>query len=497
MGQFKKGKSDTVVIGGGHSLMLGHMPLSIPTEAYPQLNFGKTAIAQLGLFSSPDYNTFYPGVTREDFTPKDADFIEPVYRLLSEVIVNKAWNPVDFSQGGVLKASTPMLVGQTVNCDHSTDVANAIGSVKETFWQEAYKDSGVLVPAGISGVLKIDAKANPRLARGILMDPPSIHSNSVSVKFAWDKSHPKMSDQDFWSKLGTFTEKGELIRRVVVDIECYFETSLVSHGADPFAQKVNDKGEINNPKWASKQNYAAEKGSEVEYYFMNWKSRKLDVINNTTVFNLKDNTSNHKNLDHMDEQEILRLLMGAGLIELAEGKEVTVENVKEAIQLAMAENTSLSSQVASLKLEKTELETKVSELSNKVNELTTAEESNKGMVQLGTKYLTDSREATVALYKKVVGGEDKADEAIVELINSSALNQVLALNKTYQAQLEQKYPFHCLDCGSQNVNRSSSQTSEEEEEGTENKNTSTQGFSNIMSKLVSNKNKGSIFKTTE
>ena len=70
-----------------------------------------------------------------------------------------------------------MLVGQTVNCDHSTDVANAIGSVKQTFWQESFKQDGIVIPAGINGVLKIDAKANPRLARGILMDPPSIHSN--------------------------------------------------------------------------------------------------------------------------------------------------------------------------------------------------------------------------------------------------------------------------------------------------------------------------------
>jgi hypothetical protein len=40
MGQFKKGKQDTIVIGEGHSLMLGHMPNSIPSDAYSELNFG-------------------------------------------------------------------------------------------------------------------------------------------------------------------------------------------------------------------------------------------------------------------------------------------------------------------------------------------------------------------------------------------------------------------------------------------------------------------------
>lgn len=210
MGQFKKGKQDTIVIGEGHSLMLGHMPNSIPQDAYSGLNFGlnKSGIESYGFWSnSINYNTFYPGVTQEEFMPKDTDFIEPVYRLLSEVIVNKEWNPVDFSRNGVLKASLKMLVGQTVNCDHSTDVANAIGSVKQTFWQESFKQDGIVIPAGINGVLKIDAKANPRLARGILMDPPSIHSNSVSVRFIWDKSHPNLDEDEFWSKLGTYDER--------------------------------------------------------------------------------------------------------------------------------------------------------------------------------------------------------------------------------------------------------------------------------------------------
>lgn len=50
MGQFKKGKQDTIVIGEGHSLMLGHMPNSIPSDAYSELNFGlnKSGIESYG-----------------------------------------------------------------------------------------------------------------------------------------------------------------------------------------------------------------------------------------------------------------------------------------------------------------------------------------------------------------------------------------------------------------------------------------------------------------
>lgn len=74
------------------------------------------------------------------------------------------------------------------------------------------------------------------------MDPPSIHSNSVSVRFIWDKSHPNLDEDEFWNKLGTYDEKGNLICRVVKEIVSYYETSLVSHGADPFAQKIDEMG---------------------------------------------------------------------------------------------------------------------------------------------------------------------------------------------------------------------------------------------------------------
>jgi len=66
-----------------------------------------------------------------------------------------------------------------------------------------------------------------------MMSPPSIHSNSVTVKFGWEPSHKFETDSEFFDKLGTYTKKGELIRIVVNLIKSYHETSLVSHGADP------------------------------------------------------------------------------------------------------------------------------------------------------------------------------------------------------------------------------------------------------------------------
>ena len=76
MKQFKKPKEETIVLSGGHSLIVGHMPSKVPQDKYGDVNFGFQEDNQLGLFSGgSEYNTFYPGVSKEDFIPKDEEFI--------------------------------------------------------------------------------------------------------------------------------------------------------------------------------------------------------------------------------------------------------------------------------------------------------------------------------------------------------------------------------------------------------------------------------------
>lgn len=290
----KKNKEhlDSMVIGQGHTIMAGYIPESVGAQAFSE-NYYKwktptpDTIAQFGFWGGDiDYNTYYPNLDKSELTPKDEEFIEPMFRLLSETIVSKNWNPTDFGQNGVLKASMRMLLGQTVNCDHETNIGNAIGAVSQVMWQESYKDGSFTIPAGINGILKIDGKANPRIARGILMEPPSIHSNSVTVQFKWDKSHPGMEDGEFYQKLGTYDSKGEMVRRIVTEVVRYRETSLVSHGADLFAQKIGEDGKIINPTfakrtWSSYEEYRDDKSKQ--YFFTDYKT-------DFNSFQEKDNT---------------------------------------------------------------------------------------------------------------------------------------------------------------------------------------------------------------
>lgn len=489
----KKNKEhlDSMVIGQGHTIMAGYIPEAVGAQTFSE-NYYKwknptpDSIAQFGFWGGDiDYNTYYPNLDKSELTPKDEEFIEPMFRLLSETIVSKNWNPTDFGQKGVLKASMKMLLGQTVNCDHETNIGNAIGAVSQVMWQESYKDGSFTIPAGINGILKIDGKANPRIARGILMEPPSIHSNSVTVQFKWDKSHPQMEDNEFYQKLGTYDSKGVMVRRIVTEIVRYLETSLVSHGADSFAQKIGSDGKIINPTfakrtWASYEEYRDDKSKQ--YFFTDYKSdltsyqEKDDTQGSFNDNDAKDNQSNEKN--SMNElQKFLESLFGDNLLTLEEGKEMNQETVVACIQSLVSSRNELQTSVDNLTTEKNSLTEQVTNLNAEVANL-------KEMATVGKNHIASLREDAVATYKKLMG--DNADETIVTMLNAetTGITTLVSLTKDYQARLEEKFPLTCSKCGSKDVNRASSVT----EDDTQGKKTTNGADTTKNSELPSTKN---------
>lgn len=489
----KKNKEhlDSMMIGQGHTIMAGYIPEAVGAQTFSE-NYYKwknptpDSIAQFGFWGGDiDYNTYYPNLDKSELTPKDEEFIEPMFRLLSETIVSKNWNPTDFGQNGVLKASMKMLLGQTVNCDHETNIGNAIGAVSQVMWQESYKDGSFTIPAGINGILKIDGKANPRIARGILMEPPSIHSNSVTVQFKWDKSHPQMEDNEFYQKLGTYDSKGAMVRRIVTEIVRYLETSLVSHGADSFAQKIGSDGKIINPTfakrtWASYEEYRDDKSKQ--YFFTDYKSdltsyqEKDDTRGSFNDNDAEDNQSNEKN--SMNElQKFLESLFGDNLLTLEEGKKMNQETVVACIQSLVSSRNELQTSVDNLTTEKNSLTEQVINLNAEVANL-------KEMATVGKNHIASLREDAVATYKKLMG--DNADETIVTMLNAetTGITTLVSLTKDYQARLEEKFPLACSKCGSKDVNRASSVT----EDDTQGKKTTDGADTTQNSELPSTKN---------
>ena len=192
-------------------------------------------------------NKFFQNVSASDVIPKKEDFIEVPFRLISGTIVGGgSWKATDFSNLSILKGSMMKLEGKTVYKDHEQDTNNWIGLVSAVKWTDSFTNPGdnVVVPAGIDGMLMIDTKADPKTARGLLIG--SVYSNSVTVDFTYEMSHPFDNEWDFLNKVGQLGADGKMIRRIVTDINDYHETSLVWLGADPFAKAITTDGGLRN-----------------------------------------------------------------------------------------------------------------------------------------------------------------------------------------------------------------------------------------------------------
>lgn len=440
---------DKVRLGFGQSLMLGNKPNTLPLEKVGNEEITKKLdVEKFGLFetATPNFHTYYPEVTPEDLNLKDSDFINPVFRALSEVVVHKKFNPIDFSKNGVLKAAMNKLVGQTVYANHEAIVGNEIGSVASVSWQKAYKtENGIEVPAGINAQFKIDAKSHPNIARAIMMDPPSIHSNSVTVQFAWEQSHPELSLDEFWGKLGTYAKDGEMIRRIVTEVANFHETSLVAHGADPFAQVMKD-GKINNPDYANNVYSLSAQGLEKpkSYYY----SFKEDT---TSLSESIPNITNNKNENEMKDL-ILKLSAKYNKTEAEITESFIMDLITKGDEAAQSVTT-LTGELSGEKQKLADATTKLTEVEGKLADATTKLTAAEGKL---TAALTAKQNEAVRLYKVLHG--DKADAAKLELLAKADEALLEVELKELSAGVDEKFPATCQDCHSTNVTRNSAQT---------------------------------------
>lgn len=452
-----------------HALIRPHKPSNLPIEGIDRIMKEGTEknLMSFGLFDSgsPNYYTYYPDVKPEDMNPSDSEFIYPVYRLLSKVIIAPKFRAIDFSYGNVLQDSMGLMTGQTVFIDHETITGSAMGVVFETFWQESYKLGGKTIPAGMNGVLKIDAKANPRLARLITMDPPAVHSASVTINFHWVKSHAELSDDEFYAKLGTLDKRGQLIRKLVDKVNMYAELSLVPHGADPFAKKLKD-GKIVMSKHASRVyelSFSQAKLEKTPYLGMGplgdlipYNSATLS-FSEDEIFNTIESTNNPLNSSEMDLTQLIeRLNLSA---ETITDEEAFVAHIESLIS-NQASQEELQSQITSLTTERDEalnqvtpLQESISELEGQITSLQENQmsEENIALVEMARQSLEAVRLDAKKFYSLAFG--DKADALILDQIEKADFKTAEAFRNQYQAEFEDKVPLKCEACGSEKVSR--------------------------------------------
>lgn len=459
--------------GAGHSLITNRVPQQLTLEQVSRISEPRDIdVHNYGLFesSSPDFNKYYPEVTAKDLKPEEADFATPIFRALSKIIISK-YGPVDFSAGTVLEDSTKLLVGQAVLTNHDAIVGNEVGVVAESFFESAKTVKGMKIPGGINVKMKLDGKSNPKLVRSIMMEPPAVHSTSVTVAFAWEQSHKNLTAEEFYRLVGTLDDKGKLIRRMVTEIVRYDEISLVSHGADPFAQLIKD-GKMVNPEYAARKYQFMEGDHKTKYHFMDWKQ----IGTNEATFSLDDtilspaiisetNTINfNSNEKPMNEQLLIMLRAQLGLA--ADAPEATVvAKLQEQLPLLVTDRASLGqarTELAQTKETLTALQARLPEGSTVI----TKEEKQKldsfdGIKTVHDAAMTATRDECLRLYHLSVGGSEKADASIVKLIAEASFDSLTALVKQYRGTVEKSYTATCNKCGSHDVTRASSATSGE------------------------------------
>ncbi len=451
---------DKVRLGSAFSLKVGNSVEKLNNAILSKVMVLDADTAELGLFdtATPNFNTYYPGVKPEDLKVNDADYINPVFRALSEVIVHKNVNPIDFAKNGVLKASMNKLKGQTVYPNHEPSVGNEIGVVANVAWQESYTTkSGIIVPAGINATFKIDAKANPKIARSILMDPPAIHSNSVTVSFGWEQSHASMEIRDFMSKIGQYGADGQLIRRIVTEIKNYHETSLVSHGADPFATQIKD-GEMVNPEYASSTYSLAANGKEKpKSYYFNYRE---DITSLSAADSTLDEPNNINHTQTM--KDLIATLAAKYKKPEAEITEAFIQSLIESGELAITNLATATEAnkvaVAATAAKQTELDAKVTEVATLTTALdaekvkaTTATTKLATFEPLATEYTTKLRDEVKRVYGILKA--DKADATILASFETAETKQLNALMAEYNTELEKSFPASCKSCGSHEITR--------------------------------------------
>lgn len=486
-------KFDLITLHAGQCLITGNGPEFTRKRLIdPSKNSNEGCnLESFGLFdiASPNFQTYYPDVKAEDLAPKDEDFIYPVFRAISEVIVRKGYDPIDFSQNGVIKASMNKLLGQAIMTNHEAKVGNELGAVSKTFWEEAYLVNNHPIPAGINAEFKIDGKSHPNIARKILMSPPAIHSNSVTLEFGWDKSHPKMADVEFAYKVGKL-EKGELVRRIANEVRAYHETSLVSHGADPYAQIIRD-GKINNPTYAQQRDSLSENDYKATKFFsFSYKESLAEptIPSDNNISDLEDNSDNNKPKVKMNKSLVFLLASLAGITLAADVQTQTDEQFAEsfdleafgaqlvantatlqAIETATAEVARLSGELETANTEKATLQTTIDGSTDKVN--------------LAEKVIADKKAEVLRLYSLSVDG--KTNESITSKLEAADFSNLELFEANYKTQLEGKFPAKCKKCGSNEVSMGSA--SSEGEGNEDNKDKTVRNLSDVRGILKTKK----------
>jgi len=474
------------------SVNIGASGINMPYDKEGGYGFETKSFGSI--FGSINSSKFYEGVNNQNIIPKEEDFIDVPFRLISSTIVGAGtWKATDFGKNeSVLKGSMPLLEGKPLYKDHETDLDNWVGVVKAVKWTGSVTKKGVKIPSGIDGIVSIDAKTNPKVARGVLLG--SIFSNSVTVDFDWEMSHDYSSEGEFNNAIGTLGGDGTTVRRVVTKINDYYESSLVWLGADPFAKAINEEGDLIHIDHSAVANYAKNKfgfksslsyGKEANENTDRYEKQKKFVIGfgidenvvplsrkeeikksdmnklaATLIavlgssLNLTKNSTDKEALQALenfdvgslktekDESDLAILVaLKKQALENLGKEEVDFENFDKDYEFAN------KAELKKLRKSKKDFAKKLQDSEDEIESLESNISELEPMSKVGKKFSKQKKDEAIRLYKLTVGA-DKAEASVVSLFDKATTDEVEGLLKQYTKTATGKFTGKCKDCGS-------------------------------------------------
>lgn len=442
-----------------------------------------------------DDNKYYPDLNvQKDLRPKEEDFVNAPFRMLSATIVAAGtWRSTDFTNIAVLKDSVGKLKDKPVFKEHDTSLDNWVGLVRAPKFSPAFTmEDGTKIPAGIDAIISIDGKTNPKIARGVLSG--GIFSNSVTVEFDWEPSHTFVGDNaeyEFERNVGNVID-GKMVCRKVTNIINYYESSLVWLGADPYAKQITDTGDLIHVDESS-----AYEDEVVQTSYKNESKYSMSLGVSKNLISLSKNSfknNNPKNTNIMTLEQVLAALRKS--LKLADDAVVTEEQIATLSVPTEVDTTELASAVTELTGEKIEgkhdVKVLVSKLSGfkgiKVEKLTALEATETQVVtltsekavlsgEIGTlkadkatltakideltpkaivadKFIADKKVECTRLY--TLSMDNNPVQAVLSIIEKASNEELDGLLKQYTKEDAAKFSGKCQDCGSANFEFKSS-----------------------------------------
>lgn len=387
----------------------------------------------------------------EKYTPKASDLVRVPFRALSATVVAAGtWRATDFTNEEVLRRSLAKIIGKSAFVQHWQYTDECIGAIEKASWSErTVQGGGRIVPAGIDIVYLINGEHNEKLCSNLLMEPPGIYSNSVTVEFAWEPSHDDIDEDQFYNMIGQVHADKRMVSRKVTEIIDYHEASICWLGADPYAKMKDDKGNLINPEegavYDNVNSFVKELYQKDRHFFASYSFKKENIyltpekLNNQTDMEKALLDLVRKILGLAADAEVTQAHIDSVVVAKKEEHDAAVTALSKMSKFAQMESEITALKASDKSVEITGLKNEIETFKNKVAEL-------EPFSVIGKAHFDAKKAETIRLYKLSLNGaaEDATMIANFEKADSKGLDSFLTM---FTKGVKEKFEAKCKKCG--------------------------------------------------